>query len=277
MVAKDQHIVPRGHLKNFSDNKNRVWAYQFVEGKVCKKSIKETCHHNYAYEVSKTDVDNILENYLGNCEKISIPLIDKLIKNKMINEKILDENELKNLFKFVFLQLWRTESGRILFFTIFKSLDNDFVEPRGHMSLKEIKENEILVNKSNLWARDNLVDFDKYIQCIWDAFRSNIRFGLYISKYPLLMTSDNPVIVRVLPDCKSPSIMVMKIALNPYILLSIEISLINSIQDKFFNLELSENEANIFNRNLFSNSNYWFICSEECYSNFSELIQENNK
>ncbi len=277
MVAKDQHIVPRGYLKNFSDSKNKVWAYHFVQGKVIKKSVKKICCHNYAYEVSKSDIDNILENYLADCEKISIPLIDKLIKNKIINEKILDENELKNLFKFVFLQLWRTESGRILFYSIHEKLNNDFVKAREHMTLDEIRKNEDIINKSNIWARDNLNDFDKYIQCIWDVFNSEIRFGLYISDYPILMTSDNPVIVKVLPDCKAPSMMIMKMALNPYLLLSIEICFFDFVQNTFFNINLSKEGAKTYNEQLFINSNYWIISSEECYSNFNKLIQENNE
>ena len=78
-MIKSQHVVPRAYLKLFENSNNRVFAYNWKSDQYAEKIIEKVCVHNYTYEVSNNDVDNVLEIALSKLETKFMPSIHKIL------------------------------------------------------------------------------------------------------------------------------------------------------------------------------------------------------
>lgn len=78
-MIKSQHVVPRAYLKLFKNSNNRVFAYNWKSDQYAEKIIEKVCVHNYTYEVSNNDVDNVLEIALSKLETKFMPSIHKIL------------------------------------------------------------------------------------------------------------------------------------------------------------------------------------------------------
>ena len=228
--TKRQHYVQREYIKNFCINDtDLVYAYNVCAGNEKKLKSTSLCVIKEMYEISG-NLDNRIENHLKEFEDKGIEQIKKIIDFESINDDIFTNEDLKSLYRYVFLQLIRTKSGQLVFQSIKENLDLKFSKPSKHVSNSELYKNSEIINRNIKWIHDNMNEFDDVIDSLWIAFHDSMRFGLYVSEKPLLITSDCPVDTDVIPGIYYPCMCYLKMALTPRILLDIEIVMNDSMK-----------------------------------------------
>lgn len=108
--TRKQHYYPRFLLKYFANSDNKINAYVRYKDKFLTVNYKNVCCRRNAYETD--EVDNKLENKLSKYEeKMSIILNDLFLNN--FNEPSSEIKEF--IMKFIILQYYRTDYGRLVF------------------------------------------------------------------------------------------------------------------------------------------------------------------
>lgn len=277
-----QHVVQKEYLELFVlDDNIGLYAVDVKRNQFLNVFPKNICVEKKTYEIEGKEPDNVIENYMNhNYEKEAIKLIRKIVKQQNIDLNSFTEEDLKCIYKYFYLQLWRTDSGRIMFHSVKMDLDNDFKNPRPHITEKEIRENESVINDANLWMHDHLEEFEKKIENSWNYYYPRIRFGISFCKDSSLITTDNPVLTYSRPSEDYPLITVMKMALSPNVLLHIEILRQDNFKQKnigYFKNEITKEEVKIFNESVISNANYWIISGIPFSCELKESIKKQIK
>lgn len=276
--TRRQHYVQRAYLENFCINNGEyINAYNIKTGKEQKLKSKALCVIKDMYEIHGV-VDNKIEKHIKEYEDKGIVQINKIITTKTINSDLLSEKDLEDLYKYVFLQLMRTKSGQLIFQSVKEN--SNFSKPRRHVSNKDLSKNEDIIERNINWIHDNINEFDSVIDSLWSTFHNSTRFGLYISKQALLITTDNPVYTDVKPSLAFPYLCYFKMAVSPKILLDIEILLQSrkiKEENRFFKCKLTSNIANDFNSKIISNANYWVMSSNTFSNSQKQILEEQNK
>lgn len=189
MVTKKQHYYPRTLIKHFANEDKRLYAFIRMENKVQYKNYQNVCYQNYTYEGS-SGVDNILENKLSLLEGKLAPIIDKIVNN--INQNRVSVNlkntEIDFLYKYIFLQYIRTDSGRIRFIRGFGNMK--YISKKYQYKIDEIndsKNREILEFNDRFKQEGVLENLVNYI-----VKPNFMNFHIVIGEN--FITSDNPVI-----------------------------------------------------------------------------------
>lgn len=189
MVTKKQHYYPRTLIKHFANEDKRLYAFIRMENKVQYKNYQDVCYHNYTYEGS-SGRDNILENKLSLLEGKLAPIIDKIVNN--INQNRVSVNlkntEIDFLYKYIFLQYIRTDSGRIRFIRGFGNMK--YISKKYQYKIDEIndsKNREILEFNDRFKQEGVLENLVNYI-----VKPNFMNFHIVIGEN--FITSDNPVI-----------------------------------------------------------------------------------
>ena len=129
MSTKKQHYIPRFILKRFafeitSKNKYIVYLYNTeTEKEICVDIASIKCFKNYLYELKKDNEIvnvNLIEKMFSKKEHEWNKIFDKIEKQ----EKLV-ECEIKNIKKFVVLQLLRTPNSMELWIETMKQYDID--------------------------------------------------------------------------------------------------------------------------------------------------------
>ncbi|MWW24759.1 DUF4238 domain-containing protein [Algibacter lectus] len=182
--VKNQHIVPRFILKNFS-NQNQTHIWSFDKNAVDKRwkskknrAIKNTPTDIYIYDYIPGSSKKSIEYQLGKLETKTEPVITKLLKSRKIkNLSVLDKDILS---EFIAFQILRTQKS----YLNIKRFLNEFYSPIEN--LFNIKERP---NSKYFWL-DILKDADKYKDSLlnktWILAESNEQF----------YTSDNPIVLQ---------------------------------------------------------------------------------
>lgn len=274
--TRRQHYVQREYLKLFCVNgTDLIYSYNICTGEFKKLKPDNLCVIKDMYECGS--VDNLIEMHIKEYEDRGIKQIKAVIDQKSFHSNQFTEEDLKSLYEYVFLQLTRTKSGQLIFQSVKDNLDVSFSNPRTHVSNEEIKNNKHIIDKNLEWIHDYIDEFDFVVDSLWNVFHESIRFGLYISEKPLLITTDNPVCTDVIPSLEFPSLCYFKMALSPNILLNIEVVLQKNIIgyiNRFFECELTSDIADEFNKTIISNANYWVMSSTEFTNSQKQLLEE---
>ena len=184
MFTKKQHYYPRCLIKHFANEDKKLYAYIMMTNKVKYLDYKNVCAENYTYETFQC-VDNILENELSSFENKVSPIIDNICDKKW--EK-LNESDIELLFKYIFLQYIRTDSGRIGFIRSFGNIN--YIPRKYPYNIEEIKESknrEILEFNYRFKQKGVLKNLLKIIKKPYDM-------NFHIVKGKNFITSDNPVV-----------------------------------------------------------------------------------
>lgn len=254
MTVKNQHVVPRSYLKNFANSKGKVYTYNFCSKLYEEKDINDICSHRYTYEESKNKVDNCLEIEISRLEDEYLPYIHLIVKK--IQEGTLERNDVNHeaLFKFMYLQYIRTDSGRIL-----RKRAEDGLKPLDHhMNISEIKEKDRYRCKFNrdFKVEGNLqqeLDFQYFIH------RCTVRIG--VTKNQKFLTSDNPVFALYLTETdKMPLKMVIPISPNVCIYCFCgDVYRLYQDQQPTFPYVVDDQLAMNYNQSVINVANYWVI------------------
>ncbi len=269
-----QHYVQRAYLDSFIVKEEiGIYAYNVMTDEVKKMWPINLCVMNNMYE-KKGLIDNRIEIYLKQFEDAGIIQIKKIIKHQRMTRDLFSDEDLKNLFYYVCIQFFRVKSNQLIYKSIKDNLENNFSEVRSHITNKEIKQNETIIDESISWLYDHLDDLSKSLELIWEVTENYMHFVLYKYENPILLTTDNPVYFDVKPSLKFYTLMLLKMPISPNILLSIEIDLIHLKRDKIANIEGEKGYADAFNEQLIHNANYWIMSGYEFTDTQRKIFNE---
>ncbi|QIN26326.1 DUF4238 domain-containing protein [Staphylococcus chromogenes] len=267
MVTIKQHYYPRCLLKNFSNDRNKIYAYIPQNNIITLQNYENVCHSNKTYE-SDNVIDNILENELSSYETKMCSLtnnilsnvfktnIDSISINKFLKEKsnglklfnydfLLSQEDKEFIFKYLLLQYLRTDYGRLNHMLILEQ--GSSYAPR----TQPFNKDDIIENKDKLEEFNRLYKKGKNLKNLIDKFNIPEKVDLKIALSPInLLTSDNPVIFE-------GGFFQISMPISPYVTIEfIEKSILGT--NNLFAI-LSNNKALYLNKCTITTSNYYVL------------------
>ncbi|OHO72678.1 hypothetical protein HMPREF2580_04030 [Staphylococcus sp. HMSC036D05] len=191
MVTRKQHYYPRGLLKHFANEQNKVYVYIPQSNKISTMDYANVCVKKDTYE-SNDKVDNILENILGNYESQVCSIVEIILKNTDVYELSITVSQQQILYRYMWLQFLRTDAGRIHFMSLYENIFS-YKNRTQPIELEEIKnnKNQERINNFNYVFKQTKV-LEKFLKAI--EIPDNMFFHIARSRTDLI-TSDNPVII----------------------------------------------------------------------------------
>lgn len=192
MVTKRQHYYPRCLIKHFSNDDGKLYAYIRLANKTNYVNYQTVCSENYTYEGS-SGVDNKLENEFSTLESGLTPIIEKIFNTfSIVNNKFvvgISEDEIDFLYKYIRIQIDRTDTGRINFV---RSAGNfNYTQRKYPFTLEEIKncKNKEILEFNDRFKKSELLE--RYFGL--KNKPNDMNFHLVIGEN--FITSDNPVVI----------------------------------------------------------------------------------
>lgn len=185
MVTKKQHYYPRCLLKYFADSKEKVYVYSSHRKSFNHMNYSKICASNKTYETDDV-IDNILENNLAKYETKMGGILDEILNRNIIE---ISEDKQNFIYKFFYLQYFRTDSGRI---KLMQFLYNPYIyKPRKY----PLEYNDILNNKEEIKKFNEVFKDEKELELLLKNFEKpkDMVFRICTTTENLI-TSDNPVI-----------------------------------------------------------------------------------
>lgn len=259
MKTKNQHVIPRCYLKHFENKKGLVYAYNVVAKKFLEAKINNVCYRKYAYETSRNDADNALENELAKLERDLAPYLDTLISKTL--KGTLERQDIDNyrLFKYIMLLHIRTDSNRILYTRAHLNYDG----MDHHMSLNELKKNEPFLKLFNLDFKE-IGKLSKTLDDWYNNTKPEIRIG--ISNDSKFITSDNPVISYYIPDEINYAFIKFVLPIHPQVCIYFfgedKVGVSKEKQPEFPYV-VQDETVYAYNKGIINVANYWIISSEK--------------
>ena len=117
--VEKQHFVPQFYLKNFTDSKRCIYAFDIVSGKIFSTSTKNIAHQKYFYDYEPLDqfigVDQAVEKALAGSESKAAEVLRKLSTLLEANDlSSFTESDYKELADHILTQHKRTPEHRVL-------------------------------------------------------------------------------------------------------------------------------------------------------------------
>lgn len=102
---RQQHFVPQFYLKNFSENKTHIHAYNIRTKETHYTQIRTSCREKYFYGKNLE-----IEKFLSDVEAIQKKIIDEVISKKDVDLSSTDKHGV--LLSFLLMQKYRTQSAK---------------------------------------------------------------------------------------------------------------------------------------------------------------------
>lgn len=117
-VAKQQHYVPQFYLRNFADDRERIWAYDKFTGKRFQTNIRNVAGANYFYDVPELDratgKEQFVEQFLQPLEQKTAEVLSALLPKLRTHNFIRLHTDQRNVLAiFIIVQMLRTPELRI--------------------------------------------------------------------------------------------------------------------------------------------------------------------
>lgn len=247
MVTKKQHYYPRCLLKHFANEQDKVHVYINQSNKECEMSYSKVCAKNNSYESDEV-IDNILESKLGDYESQMGSIIDDILKNILSDEVYISEEQQDFIYKYMWLQYIRTDSGRIKYIDMIENI-NSYIPRTRPIELEEINNNRDKIIKFNWLFKQEGVLEDLLERIVKP---SAMTFHIAISEGNLL-TSDNPIIGT--NEWKQ-----MILPISPYLCIEFQEDSINV--SKNLVVMLAPEKTRYLNEATINTANYYVISNE---------------
>ena len=156
MKTRMQHYYPRCLVKHFVDEEGKTYAYVGSSKKMIRINPDKLFMKRDCYEADN-GIDNQLEIKLSQYESQVGKLIDGLLsldENRILN--LLDE-EKWILFRYIYLQYTRTDSGRIKLIERIQA-GRQYSVRKKQVALREIKEKKSKIKTFNRVMKGNNLD-----------------------------------------------------------------------------------------------------------------------
>lgn len=218
---KNQHYVPQGYLKFFSNGKETINAFDKINNKSFSPNIRNIASENYFYDLPywfekvldqkvKQQSPQFLENIFSKIEGEAIEVLKDIIcLIEKGNFKSFKEEEKVIIADFIFLQYSRTKQSRKDIGQLMQEVHREL----GHSLIEKnfpIDEYPKEIYPTVSIAEDGIKDFHLASLFMSIADR-NLRSELYKSFFPIILknetqipfiTSDHPIVI--FPHKKSP-------------------------------------------------------------------------
>src|SRR6188768_3966020 len=116
--VKNQHFVSRFYLENFTDSKNRIYAFDIIKGKSFITSTENIANQKYFYDYEPLDQfigrEQAIEKALANSEAEQSVVFRKLVAGLKANDvSVLTKEDYWRLADYIVTQQLRTPETRI--------------------------------------------------------------------------------------------------------------------------------------------------------------------
>ena len=257
MFTRKQHYYPRCLLKHFANERDMVYVHIRHRNKENFMNYEKVCVSKDTYETEDI-VDNILENKLSKYESKIEPIIDYIIRNVLSENLEVSRKKQKELFRYMWLQYLRTDSGRINYMNLIKN-PLEYKPRKEPIDLDEIQKNKKTIKEFNeKFKQDN--ELDNLLSKIEKP--DNMNFHIAISKDNLL-TSDNPVIAT--DNWKQ-----IMLPISPNILIEFQEDSINSSNNLV--VLLKDQKTKYVNEGTINTANYFIISNKKFNSSQRKYI-----
>lgn len=248
MKTRMQHYYPRCLVKHFVDEEGKTYAYVGSSKKMIRINPDKLFMKRDCYEADN-GIDNQLEIKLSQYESQVGKLIDGLLsldENRILN--LLDE-EKWILFRYIYLQYTRTDSGRIKLIERIQA-GRQYSVRKKQVALREIKEKKSKIKTFNRVMKGNNLDIYVNSFVLNDMFR-NMEMHIEFSEVPF-WTSDNPVII--LDNWRE-----ILFPIHPFICIVFQHADINC--SKNLVVQMTSEKVNYINKCQLNTANYCVISS----------------
>lgn len=248
MVTKKQHYYPRCLLKYFADSKDKVYVYSSHRKSFNHMNYSKICASNKTYETDDV-IDNILENNLAKYETKMGGILDEILNRNIIE---ISEEKQNFIYKFFYLQYFRTDSGRI---KLMQFLYNPYIyKPRKY----PLEYNDILNNKKEIKKFNEVFKDEKELELLLKIFEKpkDMVFRICTTKENLI-TSDNPVI-------GTDNGQRIFLPINPHICFQFKNK--KFVQNNSLFTVLTQNHVDYLNKATINTANY-FVISNLSFTN----------
>lgn len=201
---KKQHFVPKGYLKNFTQNGGRIYAYDKLENRSFSTNINDIAQGNCFYDLTSEHLDGknydskIIEKELAEFDYIHANNLTSILKTIKEKKRLLPE-QLENLSDFVILQYLRTNDFRKNSIDLFEKITKKFVTLIHNKNTGNDIENkiEIKMKDSDHVPYHARFMFDKnLIENLKDILLSHYYIIVQNDTCTDLYTSDSPIILK---------------------------------------------------------------------------------
>ncbi|MGX7112789.1 DUF4238 domain-containing protein [Gemella cuniculi] len=196
MGTDKQHYYPRTLLKHFANADNKFYVYIRLasKNKFGYMRYDKVCAARYTYEGTSEngglDVDNKLEDELSSLEDKLGPIVDNILKTIKITRCCrptvdINDEEIEFLYKYMIVQFFRTDRGRINFI---RAADINYIPRKYPIDLQEIRD-----SKNEILEFNNEFKKEGKLEAILKIFKKpkSMHFHIVTGNF---ITSDNPVI-----------------------------------------------------------------------------------
>jgi hypothetical protein len=116
--VKNQHFVSRFYLENFTDSKNRIYAFDIIKGESFGTSTENIANQKYFYDYEPLDQfvgrEQVIEKALANSEAEQSMVFRKLVAGLKANDvSSLTKEDYSKLADYIVTQQMRTPETRI--------------------------------------------------------------------------------------------------------------------------------------------------------------------
>lgn len=235
--VKNQHFVSRFYLENFTDSKNRIYAFDIIKCESFSTSTENIANQKYFYDYEPLDQfigrEQAIEKALANSEAEQSIVFRKLVAGLKANDvSSLTKEDYKQLADYIVTQQLRTPETRI----------------QGIQMAKEIERQLKSKGVSEEFIREKGLEADKYdpqFQQVYGLLHSRAlsiigdlcnRYWVFWSNKTKhnFYTSDNPVVGYLHND----------IAFEIYFPITPRYSVSIFIKDQFPNLAINHQMVN---------------------------------
>ncbi len=196
-ATKDEHFIPQFYLRQFSPNGIRIYQYNKLEQKTSKLvPIDSICFIKNLYEFRQEDGSIFNQNLIENTLKLfegEITEIIKAIKSRVdcvdsfYSLRFLSDKEQAFLIFFMAIQIIRDPE-------ILKIMESTAMEHFGNKISKNGAHNLALMMGLPIYKELNLEE-KNILNHILTMFGDK-SFQIAVAKKDLILTSDNPIILR---------------------------------------------------------------------------------
>lgn len=248
MKTRMQHYYPRCLVKHFVDEDGKTYAYVGSSKKIIRTNTTKLFMKRDCYETDN-GIDNQLEIKLSQYESQVGKVIDGLLsldENRILN---LFDEEKWILFRYIYLQYIRTDSGRIKVIERIEA-ERQYSVRKKQGDLREIKEKKSKIKTFNKVMKENNIDIYVNSFVLKEMFR-NMHMHIEFSEVPF-WTSDNPVII--LDDWRK-----VLFPIHPYVCIVFQHTDINCSEKLV--VQMTSEKVNYINRCQLNTANYGVISS----------------
>ncbi len=195
--VKNQHFVSRFYLENFTDSKNRIYAFDIIKGESFSTSTENIANQKYFYDYEPLDKfigkEQTIEKFLARSEAEQSVVFRKLVSGLKANDvSILTEEDYRQLADYILTQQIRTPESRKIGSQLAKEAErqlrakgasDDFLEEQG---LEADKYDAQFQQVYGLLHQNALSVIEDLCNRYWVFWSNQTKHNFYTSDHPVV-------------------------------------------------------------------------------------------